>query len=130
MALRNICTGFLLTLKEKLRVIMLSGNTETSVSQIHFIVLPASLASKESAHGFSVFVLFLLPENVVLHGPSSLTALFVALLSVADFWVCDNTISSTPVTRQQTPNTKTTAAKRQSLECRRFTWSDEESLLE
>ena len=107
---------------------MQSGNMETSVSQMHFIVLPASLASKESAHGFSVFVLFLLPENVVLHGPSSLTALFVALLSVADFWVCDSTISTAPVTRQLTPNTKTTA-KRQSLECRRFTWSDEESLL-
>ena len=94
---------------------------ETSVSQMHFMGLPASFASKESAQGFSVLVSLLLPENVVLHGPSSLTVLVVALPFVADFWVCDNTISTTPVTRQQAPNTDITAAKRQSLECRRLT---------
>jgi len=92
--------------------------------------LPTSLASKENAQGLSIFVSFVLGEHVLLHCPSSSMALAEALPFVATFWVCDKTISTTPVTRKQTPNTNTTAAKKQILECRRFTWSDEESLLE
>lgn len=94
---------------------------EIPVSQMHFICLPATLASKEKAQGFPIFVSFLLPEHVVLQGPSPSMELAETLHFVAAFWVCDKTISVTPVTRQQTPNTNTTAAKRQILECLRFT---------
>ncbi len=103
---------------------------KTSVYQMHFIGLPASFASEENAQGFSVFVSFLLPGQVVLHVSFSSTAVAVVLHFVADFWVCDKAINTTPTTRQLTPNTKTKPVKMQTLECRRFTRSEAESLLE
>ena len=121
-ALQSVCTGFS---KQLSKICELLCKARTCywryVSLMHFIGLPASLASKENAQGFPISVSFILPEHVVLPGPSSSMALAETLPFVAAFWVCDKTISTTPVTRQQNPNANTTAAKRQILECLRFT---------
>ena len=82
--------------------------------------LPASLASEENVQGFSVFVSFLLSEQALLHVPFS-SVVVVVVHFVADLWVCDKAISTTPATRQLTPSTKKKPVKMKTLECRRFT---------
>lgn len=97
--------------------------------KLHFVGLPASSASDENAQGFSTFVLFLMPEAFPLHVSFWSRVAVVSLLFVAHVWVCDKVISTTPATRQQTPNTVTKPAKMKTLECRRrFTCSDESLL--